>query len=60
MQARIWEGKAERIDFVKVRRPPEEAPLSERVSTLSSMECSKGNRAHLGSLESERGRPKYV
>jgi hypothetical protein len=39
---------------------PEDAPFNERVSTLLSKECNRGNIAHLESFESDRGRPKYV
>jgi hypothetical protein len=38
IQARIWAGKAERTNFVRVRRPPEEAPLIDKVSTLPPKE----------------------
>jgi hypothetical protein len=34
----MWEGIAERIDFVKVSLPPNETPLIDRVSTLLSKE----------------------
>jgi hypothetical protein len=60
MQARMWEGIAERIDFLKVSLPPDEAPLIDRVSTLLSKEWRRGKSAHLGSFVSERGRPRYV
>jgi hypothetical protein len=55
MQARMWEGIVERIDFVKVSLPPDEAPLIDRVSTLLSKEQRRGKSAHLGSFVSERG-----
>jgi hypothetical protein len=42
MHARKWDGNADRIDFVKVRCPLEEAPLTAKVSTLLSMDWSSG------------------
>jgi hypothetical protein len=38
MQAKICDGSAEIRDFVRVNRPPDEAPLMDIVSTPLSME----------------------
>jgi hypothetical protein len=38
MQAVVCEGRAERMDFVRVIRPPEVAPLMDRVSMRPSRE----------------------
>jgi hypothetical protein len=32
----MWDGNADRIDFVSVSLPLEEAPLTDKVSTLLS------------------------
>jgi hypothetical protein len=58
MQAKIWEGIAERIDFVRVRRPPEDPPFKEKGVYFIIQRLQLGKRAHLGSLESDRGRPR--
>jgi hypothetical protein len=60
MHAKISEGNADRMDFVNERRPPEEAPLMDRVSTRLSIDCKRGYKAHRGSLESEIRIPMYV
>jgi hypothetical protein len=56
----VCEGRAESTDLVSVSLPPVEAPLMEQVSTLLSMEWSKGYKTHLGSLESDKGMSRSV
>jgi hypothetical protein len=49
---------AESTDLVRDNRPPEEAPLIEKVSTIESREWRSEWKAHLGSLVSEIGMPR--
>jgi hypothetical protein len=34
----MWDGSADKIDFVRVSLPPEVTPLIDKVSTLQSSE----------------------
>jgi hypothetical protein len=58
IQAKVWDGMAESTDLVRDNRPPEEAPLIEKVSTIESREWRSEWKAHLGSLVSEIGMPR--